>query len=122
MKKILLGIIVSCFVFGFAGLASASTFTLNGIDVVACDAAAEKSPVEAEDGILRYGLSPQELSRRIKEVKPDLVGIGCFFSLLASCCLSFTRIDCTSSTRMMIPEKMVTVPSRAGLLKSKPIL
>lgn len=52
----------------------------SGIDVLALDGAAASPPVEIEKGVLRYGLSPQDLRQHIKDIKPDLVGIGCFFS------------------------------------------
>lgn len=52
----------------------------SGIGVVALDGAAVSPPVEIGKGVLRFGLNPQELRQRIKDIKPDLVGIGCFFS------------------------------------------
>lgn len=51
-----------------------------GIDVQALDAAAEASPVEVENGLMRCGLEPKELHKRIADIKPDVVGISCFFS------------------------------------------
>lgn len=51
-----------------------------GIDVQAIDAAAEGSPVEVEKGLMRYGMEPKKLHERIADIKPDVVGIGCFFS------------------------------------------
>ena len=51
-----------------------------GIEVEALDAAAEASPVEVEKGLMCYGLEPDELHKRIADIKPDVVGISCFFS------------------------------------------
>ncbi|UCC78523.1 MAG: cobalamin-dependent protein [Candidatus Zixiibacteriota bacterium] len=51
-----------------------------GFDVVALDAAADSPAREAENGLLRFGLDEKELRERIAAIKPDIVGIGCFFS------------------------------------------
>ncbi len=51
-----------------------------GIEVIALDAAAETLPIETEDGLVRFGLGPQELYNSIRDIKPDVVGISCFFS------------------------------------------
>ncbi len=51
-----------------------------GIEVIALDAAAESLPLEAGDGLLRFGLDPKELYNRIRNISPDVVGISCFFS------------------------------------------
>ncbi len=50
-----------------------------GIDVLALDAIGDL-PAKIGNGTLRYGLSPHELGQRIKEIKPDMVGIGCISS------------------------------------------
>lgn len=51
-----------------------------GIDVQVLDAAAESAAIEVEKGLMRYGLEPKELHKRITDIKPDVVGISCFFS------------------------------------------
>ncbi|UCE66779.1 MAG: cobalamin-dependent protein [Candidatus Zixiibacteriota bacterium] len=51
-----------------------------GFDVVALDSAAESPAREIEHNLLRFGLDENELRERIAAVKPDIVGIGCFFS------------------------------------------
>jgi anaerobic magnesium-protoporphyrin IX monomethyl ester cyclase len=51
-----------------------------GIDVVGLDGAMESPPFEIEKNIIHYGLKPAELRERIKNIKPDVVGISCFFS------------------------------------------
>jgi len=51
-----------------------------GHEVIGLDAAAQRSPTEIADGFIRYGLNQTELSQRIKEIQPDIVGISCFFS------------------------------------------
>ncbi len=51
-----------------------------GIEVQALDAAAEALPVEVEKGLMRYGMGPEQLHKRISDIKPDVVGISCFFS------------------------------------------
>ena len=52
----------------------------SGIDVVGLDAAAEAPPRSAGDGLLLFGLDRDSLRNRIVEIKPDIVGISCFFS------------------------------------------
>ena len=51
-----------------------------GIDVVGLDAAVQNPPLEVEKGIIRYGLTSEELRKQIERIKPDIVGISCFFS------------------------------------------
>jgi magnesium-protoporphyrin IX monomethyl ester (oxidative) cyclase len=51
-----------------------------GIEMRALDAAAAARPVEVEKDLVRYGLEPKELHKRIADIKPDVVGISCFFS------------------------------------------
>ncbi len=51
-----------------------------GIDVQILDAAAESTAIEIEKGLMRCGLEPKELHKRIADIKPDVVGISCFFS------------------------------------------
>ena len=74
-----------------------------GIDVSALDGAAISPPVEIESGVLRYGLSSQELRQRIKDIKPDLVGIGCFFSSRFSAVLEAAQVV------KSIDDKIITV-------------
>ena len=62
------------------------------IDVVALDAAAEVSPVEVERGTLRFGLNNENLRRRIAALKPDVVGISCFFSSRFPAVLEAARV------------------------------
>jgi anaerobic magnesium-protoporphyrin IX monomethyl ester cyclase len=63
-----------------------------GIDVVALDAAAEAPPVEVDRRTLRFGLSNEELSARIADLEPDIVGISCFFSSRFPAALEAARI------------------------------
>jgi len=51
-----------------------------GFDVVALDAAAERPAREIKNDLLLFGLDEKELQERIAEIKPEAVGIGCFFS------------------------------------------
>ena len=51
-----------------------------GFDVVGLDGAMEGQPFEVEKNIIHYGLKPAELGERIKKIRPDIVGISCFFS------------------------------------------
>ena len=52
----------------------------SNIDVIALDAATESPPVEMDNGLIRFGLQNDQLQDRIAELKPDIVGISCFFS------------------------------------------
>ena len=51
-----------------------------GFDVAALDAAAKRPARESKNGLLRFGLDAKELRKQIADIKPDVVGIGCFFS------------------------------------------
>jgi anaerobic magnesium-protoporphyrin IX monomethyl ester cyclase len=52
----------------------------SGHEVIGLDAAVESPPQTLSDGSIHFGLSDSQLQNRIAEIKPDLVGIGCFFS------------------------------------------
>ncbi len=64
------------------GIASLAAWIKDRAEVFCLDAAQqgyhhlEKIP----DGFVRYGLSDQDLLKRIEEIKPDLVGFSCLFS------------------------------------------
>lgn len=51
-----------------------------GFDVAGLDAAADRPAREVGNNLLRFGLDLSELRERVAAVKPDIVGIGCFFS------------------------------------------
>ena len=63
------------------GLAYLATALKNaGHDVIGLDAAIEAPPTTSSDGTTHYGLTENQLRNRIIKIKPDLVGISCFFS------------------------------------------
>ena len=66
------------FPLGLGYLATALKKT--GIEVVGLDCAMGLPPYEIEKGIIHYGLTLKQLEERIEELKPDIVGISCFFS------------------------------------------
>ncbi len=66
------------FPLGLAYLGTALKKT--GIDVAALDSASETPAAEIGNGLIRFGLSDDELRAKIESVKPDIVGISCFFS------------------------------------------
>jgi len=66
------------FPMGLAYLATA--LRQAGIDVAVLDAATESPAIEIEKDLIRFGLDAKELHKLITKLKPDVVGIGCFFS------------------------------------------
>lgn len=64
------------------GIAYIAAVIRDQVEVNVLDAAVEgyEHEEKAGDKLLRYGLSFAEIERRIKEFKPDLVGISCIFS------------------------------------------
>jgi anaerobic magnesium-protoporphyrin IX monomethyl ester cyclase len=57
-----------------------SALKRHGHEVIGLDAAVESPPIKLSDGFIHFGLSDTQLRNRILEIKPDFVGIGCFFS------------------------------------------
>jgi magnesium-protoporphyrin IX monomethyl ester (oxidative) cyclase len=51
-----------------------------GYDVIGLDAAIEAPPKSISPGQVYFGLTDNQLRNRITEIKPDMVGISCFFS------------------------------------------
>lgn len=51
-----------------------------GHDVIGLDAAIEAPPKLISAGQIHFGLTDNQLRNRITEIKPDMVGISCFFS------------------------------------------
>lgn len=64
------------------GLSYLAAVLKDEYDVIGFDAAAEgyEHIEEVSDDLLRYGLSFDDIERKIAEVKPDVVGISCIFS------------------------------------------
>jgi len=60
----------------------AAVLLQNGYDVSLLDSVIEgfKEEVTLEDGRVRYGISSEEIARRVAEYNPDFVGISCLFS------------------------------------------
>jgi anaerobic magnesium-protoporphyrin IX monomethyl ester cyclase len=89
------------FPLGLAYLATAAVE--GGFDISALDAAAERPARENGDGLIRFGLDQDELEKRVAAIKPDLVGIGCFFSS------RFPAVLETAKTVKNIDKNIITV-------------
>ena len=106
------------FPLGLAYLASA--LDKAGIDVVALDAAIESPREVTQRGTINYGLSPERLKNRIEQIKPDIVGISCFFSSRFPAVLQAARIVKSIDTKIititggihptLMPEKVCAYP------------
>jgi anaerobic magnesium-protoporphyrin IX monomethyl ester cyclase len=57
-----------------------SALKRHGHEVIGLDAAVESPHQKLSDGFIHFGLSDTQLRSRIAEIRPDLVGISCFFS------------------------------------------
>jgi len=51
-----------------------------GHDVIGLDAAIEAPPKTISKGQIHFGLTDKQLHNKIAEIKPEMVGISCFFS------------------------------------------
>jgi len=106
------------FPLGLAYLASA--LDKAGLDVVALDAAIEGPREATRNGTIKYGLSPEQLKNRIDQIKPDIVGISCFFSSRFPAVLQAARIVKSIDTRIitvtggihptLMPERVCACP------------
>ena len=106
------------FPLGLAYLASA--LDKAGIDVVALDAALEGPREATQRGTFNYGLSPEQLKNRMEQIKPDIVGMGCFFSSRFPAVLQAARIVKSIDTKIitvtggihptLMPEKVCAYP------------
>jgi magnesium-protoporphyrin IX monomethyl ester (oxidative) cyclase len=76
-----------------------------GHEVVGLDAAVESPPRENAPGIFRFGLSDIELAKRVEAIKPDFVGISCFFS---------SRFPATLETAKVIKNVDANIPIIVG--------
>lgn len=88
------------------GLAYLSTALKSaGHIVIGLDAAIEAPPTNLADGLIHYGLNNSQLRNRIIDAKPDIVGIGCFFS---------SRFPAVLDSARIVKESLPGIPVIAG--------